>query len=200
MNNSRLRSNAEIVPKGSLWENPSIESYPPAHPTISIYCRCWQGKILGIGGLVRRQAMRALRKRLIEEPANMSRFLRHVLGGSIARVLPKGSLRDDSEKLFPLSKIMKGGIPYSGTLLLFPKGFLWNSGNRERRSSSIKSLSSKLSHYYPIAPAYTPINCIISSHPFVFIESHSIDTFSDRNDFSRNLTAYLPYPMKITSR
>jgi hypothetical protein len=37
---------------------------------------------------------------------------------SIARVLPKGSPWDDSEKLFPLSKNKKGGIPYSGTLLL----------------------------------------------------------------------------------
>jgi len=27
------------------------------------------------------------------------------------------------------------GIPYNGTLLLFPKGFLRNSGNRERREA-----------------------------------------------------------------
>jgi len=40
----------------------------------------------------------------------MSRFPRHMRG--------KHRAGSDSEKLFPLSKNMKGGIPYGGTLLL----------------------------------------------------------------------------------
>jgi len=40
----------EIVPKGSLRENPSIESYPPAHPTILTLLQNRTFKNLGIGG------------------------------------------------------------------------------------------------------------------------------------------------------
>ncbi len=66
--------------------------------------------ILGIGGSGGGGDAR------VEKTAGMCRWQ----AGAVFSRLCAGKHRQhsDSEKLFPLSKNMKGGIPYSGTLLL----------------------------------------------------------------------------------
>ncbi|MGA9406308.1 MAG: hypothetical protein WBW71_04165 [Bacteroidota bacterium] len=67
-------------------------------------------RILGIGGHVRRSDA------CVEKTAGKQEgHVRTVFSGSCVGRHRVGS---DSEKLFPLSKNMKGGIPYGGTLLL----------------------------------------------------------------------------------
>ena len=56
-------------------------------------------------------AMRALRKRLACAVWHEQAVFLGLCGG-------KHRSGSDSEKLFPLSRNIKGGIPYSGTLLL----------------------------------------------------------------------------------